>query len=66
MFPTTAAEAAYLSVLELAHYLGISRHTAYALVKDGAVPSVRVGGQYRIQRVELERQLAERTRAAGP
>ena len=56
----------YLSVRELADYLGVSRHTAYALVRRGAVPSVRVGGQYRIPRAELERQLTAQTRASGP
>jgi excisionase family DNA binding protein len=61
----TTAEAAYLSVLELARHLGISRHTAYMLVREGAVPSVRVGGQYRIPRAELKRQLTEQTRS-GP
>ena len=59
---TITSEAAYLSVLELAQYLGISRHTAYMLVREGAMPSVRVGGQYRSPRVELERQLADQTR----
>ena len=59
----TVAVPAYLSVLELARYYGVSRHTAYKLVRSGAVPSVRVGGQYRIPRAELERQLAEQTRA---
>lgn len=63
---TTTVEAAYLSVLQLARYLGVSRHTAYALVREGAIPSVRVGGQYRIPRSELERQLAAQTRTSSP
>jgi excisionase family DNA binding protein len=57
---STAIEPAYFSVLELASYLGVSRRTAYTLVHTGAVPSVRVGGQYRIPRAELERRLAAR------
>ena len=59
---TTTVESAYFSVLELATYLGVSRHTAYALVREGQVPAVRIGGQYRIPRAELERQLSEQTR----
>jgi excisionase family DNA binding protein len=59
---TTVGAAAYLSVVELAAHLGISKHTAYALVRSGAVPSVKLGGLYRIPRVELDRQLAEQTR----
>jgi excisionase family DNA binding protein len=63
---TTTVEAAYLSVRELALYLGVSRRTAYELIWTGAVPSVRVGGQHRVPRAELERQLAEQTRKSGP
>jgi excisionase family DNA binding protein len=63
---STISESAYLSVFELSRYLGVSRHTAYMLVRKGAVPSVRVGGQYRIPRVELERRLASQTRASSP
>jgi excisionase family DNA binding protein len=63
---TTDVRPAYFSVLELAAYLGISRRTAYALVNKGAVPSVRVGGQHRIPREELDRQLAEGARGRAP
>lgn len=59
---TTTVEPAYLSVVELARYLGVSRRTAYALVNQRAVPFVRIGGQYRIPRIDLERQLAEQAR----
>lgn len=59
----TPIEPAYFSVLELARYLGVSRRTAYNLVAAGEVPSVRVGGQYRIPRADLERLLARRVRA---
>jgi excisionase family DNA binding protein len=57
-------ESAYISIRELAAYLGISRRTAYSLVVGGSVPSVRIGGPHRIPRAELERQLAERLRQA--
>jgi excisionase family DNA binding protein len=50
---------AFLTVRELAALLRISRKTAYLLVKTGEIPSVKVGGSYRIPRAELERQLAE-------
>ena len=63
---TNIVAPAYLSVLDLAKYLDVSRHTAYALVRGGSVPSVRVGGQYRIPLAELERQLAEQVRRGGP
>ena len=59
---TTPVEPAYFSVRDLARYLGVSRRTAYNLVAAGDVPSVRVGGQYRIPRADLERLLGRRTR----
>ena len=49
----------FLTVDELADYLRVSRASAYRLVQGGKVPHVRVGGQWRIPRAELERQLAE-------
>jgi excisionase family DNA binding protein len=48
----------FLTVLELADYLRVSRTKAYQLVWSGEMPSVRVGGQLRIPREELERRLA--------
>jgi excisionase family DNA binding protein len=63
----TTTAPAYLSIRELADYLRISERTAYDLVTREEIPSVRVGGQHRIPRNELERQLARRTRGTeGP
>jgi excisionase family DNA binding protein len=45
----------FLTVAELADYLRVSPRTAYQLVTDGDVPTVRVGGQWRIPVDELER-----------
>jgi excisionase family DNA binding protein len=59
---TTTVEPAFLSVRELAHYLRVSERTAYQLIYDGSVPCVKVRGQHRIPRAELERQLAEQAR----
>lgn len=39
-----------LTVSELAQYLGIGKNTAYKLVNNGIIPSVRVGRQIRISR----------------
>jgi excisionase family DNA binding protein len=49
----------FLTVDELADFLRVSRTTAYDLVTRGAVPRVRVGGQWRIPRTELEQHIAE-------
>lgn len=59
---TINAQSAYISIRELAAYLGVSRRTAYTLVVERHVPSVRIRGQYRIPREALERQLAEQAR----
>jgi excisionase family DNA binding protein len=52
-------KSAFLTVTELAELLRVGRTTAYALVKTGEIPSVRVGGQLRIPRRTLARQLAK-------
>lgn len=42
------------SVSEIAKKLGVSRNTAYALVRNGALRSIRVGRQIRVPRSALE------------
>lgn len=56
---TTEQRPELLTLRELAEYLRVSMRTAYQLVADGAVPAVKVGGQWRIPRGALERRLAE-------
>ena len=46
-----------LTLRELAQYLRVSTRTAYQLAATGVVPAVKVGGQWRISRAELERQI---------
>jgi len=44
-----------LSVTDVASELGCGRDTVYALLADGALPSVRLGGRLRrIRRCDLE------------
>ena len=52
-------EEQFLTVLELATFLRISRKTAYLLVQTGRLPSVRVGSSYRIPRTALEQWLSD-------
>lgn len=52
-------ERRFLTVRELADFYRVSLKTAYQRVADGSVPSVRVGGQIRIPRAELDQQLAD-------
>ena len=46
-----------LSIPEIANVLGIGRNTAYALIRDGVLYSVRVGRQIRVSKVEMLRYL---------
>jgi excisionase family DNA binding protein len=54
---TTEQRPELLTLRELAEYLRVSMRTAYQLVSDGQVSAVKVGGQWRIPRGELERRL---------
>lgn len=47
-------EVVAFSVSEIAKKLGISKNTAYALVRSGALRSIRVGRQIRVPRSALE------------
>lgn len=57
----TAERPELLTLNELAEYLRIGRRTAWQLVNDGTVPAVKVGGQWRILRTELDAQLGRRS-----
>jgi excisionase family DNA binding protein len=46
-----------LTLRELAEYLRVSMRTAYQLASDGEIPAVKVGGQWRIPRAELDQRL---------
>lgn len=56
---STTEQPELLTVQELASYLRVGMRTAYQYVTDGVVPAVKVGGQWRIPRAELERQFRE-------
>lgn len=47
-----------LTVEEVAKRLGIGRNTAYQGVRDGEIPSLRIGGRIVIPAAALERMLA--------
>jgi excisionase family DNA binding protein len=50
------ARATY-SVDEAAAKLGLNRNSAYAGVKSGAIPSIRVGGRLLVPKAPLDRML---------
>lgn len=55
-----------LSVTETADLLGISRWLVQQAVRDGSLPSVRVGRRILIPRVQLDALLAGRSAAPDP
>lgn len=49
-----------MTVPEAANALRIGKNRAYALVREGEIPSVRIGHSVRIPRVSLEAYLREK------
>lgn len=47
------AERAVYTVPEVAQLLSLSRGTAYALVRDGTIPALRLGGRWVIPRARF-------------
>jgi excisionase family DNA binding protein len=54
---TTNGESLTFTVEEAARLLGISRTLAYQSVRDGTIPSVRIGRRYLIPRQALNKLL---------
>ena len=58
-----------ISVPEAAQLLGVSRMTAYSAVREGTIPSLRIGRRVLVPRVALERLLlaqADRQHETSP
>jgi len=54
-------------VAEVANAMRVSNMTVYRLIKNGELPAVRVGKNYRLRETDLERFLEERSvRTEGP
>lgn len=47
-------EQRYLSVMEMAKYLGIGRNKAYKLTKDPTLPIIRIGQKILIDKQALD------------
>ncbi len=64
----------FLTLVQVAEELNVSRSQVYALVRDRSVVAVKIGGrgQWRVERAELERYIAglyeaaRRSPGAGP
>ena len=48
-----------VSVAQIQTMLGISRHAAYDLVRDGSIPAVKIGTSFRILKLNIIKYMAE-------
>lgn len=54
-----------LTVADVAHVLSVSTKTAYRLLRRGDIPTIRVGGQLRVEPAAFMTYLSENTEAAA-
>jgi len=58
--------AEFLTIPEVAKLLRVGERTAYGLARDGKLPAIKVGNQWRVRRTALEEWVdAGRAIAAG-
>lgn len=48
-----------VSVAQMQTMLGISRHAAYDLVRDGSIPAVKIGTSFRILKLNIIKYMAD-------
>lgn len=51
---TVPIEKDWLSVADVAGYLGVSAHVVTALLRSGEVPAIKFGREWRVARLDLE------------
>jgi excisionase family DNA binding protein len=59
--PEVFAAGGLLTVGEVAAAIRVSNMTVYRLIKSGELPALRVGKNYRLRRLDVERFLDERS-----
>lgn len=42
-----------LSINELRHILGVSKHKAYDLINDGSINAIKIGNAFRIPKINV-------------
>ena len=42
-----------LSINELRHMLGVSKHKAYDLINDGSINTIKIGNAFRIPKINV-------------
>lgn len=53
--------AAFLTTEDVLGYLRVTPRTIYRLIRSGALPAVRIGGQWRFRRSDIDRWLEEQS-----
>ena len=48
-----------VSVAQMQTMLGISRHAAYDLVREGSIPAVKIGNSFRILKLNIIKYMAD-------
>ena len=43
-----------IDIKQASEYLGIKERTLYALAKNGKIPAIKIGGQWRFKRSQLD------------
>jgi excisionase family DNA binding protein len=59
---TVPIDKQWLSVLEVAQYMGVSAHVVTSMLRSGEVPAVKFGREWRVARTDLESYLNEARR----
>lgn len=62
---TITSDKAGLSLVEAAHYLGVSRAQLYRLLDSGDIRSFHIGRRRMVLRAHIDRYIQERLEAAG-
>ncbi len=59
---TVPIDKQWLSVAEVASYMGVSVHVVTSMLRGGEVPGVKFGREWRVARVDLESYLNQARR----
>lgn len=55
------SEQVVMNIHEASSYLGVSKGTLYEMARNGRIPAVKIGGQWRFYRKAVNRWLTEKS-----
>lgn len=59
MIENLANQKEYLSVADMASEFGIHEMTFYRMIRDKKIPAFKIGSQWRVRRIDLNKWLGE-------